>query len=308
MLYAIVDIETTGGHASGHGITEVAIRIHDGTQVVEQFDTLINPNQFIPRYITALTGISNGMIEDAPSFETVAPKIAELLADKVFVAHNVNFDYSFLKHQLQSCGLDLNTKKLCTVRLSRKIIPGLPSYGLGKLCSQLNIPIYNRHRAGGDADATAVLFGMLVSRDTEGVLEASLKQRIKEHSLPPNLPRQLIDQLPNCPGVYYFLDEKGKVVYVGKAKALRKRVLTHFTNNKTSRQKQDFLKDIHSLKYEACGTELMAFILEATEIKRLWPKHNRSMKRYEHAYGLYAFEDQRGFLRLGIEKKIRSSA
>ena len=116
-MYAIVDIETTGGHASTNGITEIAVYIHDGTRVVKHFESLINPQQNIPRYITALTGIDNYMVQDAPAFDEIAETLFELLKDTIFIAHNVNFDYSFIKHQLKNEGYDLATKKLCTVRL-----------------------------------------------------------------------------------------------------------------------------------------------------------------------------------------------
>ena len=302
MLYAVVDIETTGGHASANGITEVAINIHDENQVVESYTTLINPRQFIPAYITALTGIDNDMVAEAPYFEDVALQIYQLLNEKVFVAHNVNFDYSFLKHHLSAAGYDLNCRKLCTVRLSRKLIPGKASYSLGKLCSALNISIQNRHRAGGDADATSILFNMLLETDHEGIIAEMLKKSSKEQVLPPHLDRASILSLPNQPGVYYFKDNKGKIVYVGKAKNLKKRVISHFTGNKPHKQRQDFLRTIYNVDYVVCGTELMALILEANEIKRLWPENNRAMKRYEHKYDLYVFEDQNGYLRLAIDK------
>lgn len=302
MLYAVVDIETTGGHASANGITEVAINIHDGNQVVESFSTLVNPVIPIPEYITALTGIDDSMLVDAPTFSDVALQIYQLLHDKVFVAHNVNFDYSFLKHHLDKAGFDLQCRKLCTVRLSRKLIPGKSSYSLGKLCSSLNIPIQNRHRAAGDADATSILFNLLLEHDMEGVIAEMLKKTSKEQVLPPNLNKESFLRLPNQPGVYYFKDAKGKIVYVGKAKDLKKRVASHFTGNKANKQRQDFLKNIHHIDYVLCGTELMALILEANEIKRLWPENNRAMKRYEHKYDLCIFEDQNGYLRLGIDK------
>ncbi|RZK16647.1 MAG: DNA polymerase III subunit epsilon, partial [Flavobacterium sp.] len=143
MLYAVVDIETTGGFASGNGITEIAIIIHDGSVVLDRYETLINPMQDIPSHIEALTGISNEMVESAPLFSDVAEKIYELLNDKIFVAHNVNFDYSFIRHQLSVAGFDLQCKKLCTVRMSRKIIPGHRSYSLGKLCNDLKINLNN---------------------------------------------------------------------------------------------------------------------------------------------------------------------
>jgi len=302
MLYAVVDIETTGGHASANGITEVAINIHDGNQVVESFSTLVNPGIPIPEYITALTGIDDSMLVDAPTFSDVALQIYQLLHDKVFVAHNVNFDYSFLKHHLDKAGFDLQCRKLCTVRLSRKLIPGKSSYSLGKLCSSLNISIQNRHRAAGDADATSILFNLLLEHDMEGVIAEMLKKTSKEQVLPPNLNKESFLRLPNQPGVYYFKDAKGKIVYVGKAKDLKKRVASHFTGNKANKQRQDFLKNIHHIDYVLCGTELMALILEANEIKRLWPENNRAMKRYEHKYDLCIFEDQNGYLRLGIDK------
>ncbi|WP_421943480.1 exonuclease domain-containing protein [Pedobacter sp.] len=307
MLYAIVDIETTGGHASANGITEVAINIHDGNQIVESFSTLINPKQHIPDYITALTGIDNEMIANAPTFEDVALQIYQLLNDKVFVAHNVNFDYSFLKHHLNFAGYDLQCKKLCTVRLSRKLIPGKPSYSLGKLCSSLQIPIENRHRAAGDANATSILFNLLLAADGEGVIAEMLKKASKEQVLPPNLDKASIVKLPNKPGVYYFKDSKGKIIYVGKAKDLKKRVNSHFTGNRPNKQRQDFLKSIYHVDYVICGTELMALILEANEIKRLWPENNRAMKRYEHKYDLYIFEDQNGYLRLAIDKHKKNN-
>jgi len=299
-MYAIVDIETTGGYATAGGITEISIYIHDGSKVVRHYETLINPRQDIPYYIESLTGINNAMVENAPGFEAVSEEIYELLKDNIFVAHNVNFDYSFVKHYLSRCGYTLDVKKLCTVRLSRKLFPGFASYSLGNLCRQLKIPINNRHRADGDAAATVLLFEYLLRQDTNGYIPQYLKKNSREQSLPPNLPKEQVAQLPGVPGVYYFHDQKGKVIYVGKAKNIRKRVSSHFTNNNPGKQKQEFLRNIYSITHEVCGTELMAFILESVEIKRLWPVYNRSQKVFEQAYALYAFEDQNGYLRLAV--------
>ncbi|HZI01998.1 MAG TPA: exonuclease domain-containing protein, partial [Flavisolibacter sp.] len=214
-MYAIVDIETTGSYAAGNGIIEIAVRVFDGTQVIEQFETLINPGQRIPRYIQAFTGITNEMVEDAPYFEEVAEKLFTILQGNIFVAHNVNFDYSFVKNHLQLYGYTLNTKKLCTVRLSRQIFPGYPSYSLGNLCHSIGIQLENRHRAGGDADATVTLFRLLLQHDKKEVINTSLKRNSKEQTLPPNVPKAHFDALPSSPGVYYFHDSKGVVVYVG---------------------------------------------------------------------------------------------
>jgi len=156
-MYAIVDIETTGGYAAAHGITEISIQVFDGKKVVEKFESLINPGQPIPPYIAAMTGITDEMVEDAPPFEEVASTVYNLLTDKIFVAHNVNFDYSFVRYHLAAAGYDLQCSKLCTVRLGRKILPGLPSYSLGRLCRHLGIDNESRHRAAGDRHRCGVL-------------------------------------------------------------------------------------------------------------------------------------------------------
>jgi len=302
MLYAVVDIETTGGFASGNGITEISILVHDGSKVLESFETLINPKQEIPFYIQTLTGISNEMVSDAPVFEEVAPRIYELLHDKIFVAHNVNFDFSFVRHQLSQAGFQLVSKKLCTVRMSRKVIPGHSSYSLGKLCSALNIPLNDRHRAGGDAAATAILLSLLLEKDNEGLISLSLNKASKEQILPPNISRAQIEALPATPGVYYFKDQKGKIIYIGKAINLKKRVYSHFSGNSIKKQRQEFMKNIHQIEHKTCGTELMALILEASEIQKYWPENNKALKRPEQKFALYTFEDQNGFMRLGIDK------
>ena len=302
-MYAIVDIETTGGHASSNGITEVAICLHDGKKVTQRYSTLVNPKQDIPVYIRALTGITNEMVQDAPPFEDVAADIYHLLHGKIFVAHNVNFDFSFIRYHLTAAGYDLQCNKLCTVRLGRKILPGMPSYSLGKLCRHLGIENNSRHRAAGDADATATLFSILLQSDNGNHIGQALKHRSREQVLPANLPKEDIDRLPYTPGVYYFHNEKGKVIYVGKARNIKQRVCSHFSGNNPGLQRQEFLRNIHHISYQSCGTELIAFVLEAIEIKRLWPKYNRSLKRFEHAFGLYAFEDQNGYLRLAVDKR-----
>ena len=301
MEYAIVDIETTGGYASGGGITEIAILIHDGRKVTDRFETLINPQQTIPYFIQVLTGIDNEMISEKPLFSEVAEKIYTMLIGRVFVAHHVNFDYSFIRHSLTKAGFEYNAPKLCTVRMCRKIKPGLPSYSLGRLCTSFEIPIFNRHRAGGDADATAILFTRLLEWDADGHIPAMLKSS-GDQQLPPNLPREEYEKLPLCPGVYYFRNEHAKVIYVGKAINLKKRVASHFSGNNPKAQRQNFLKHIHSITYEACGTELMALLLEAIEIKRLWPIFNRAMKKFEPRFALYCYEDGKGYLRLAIGK------
>ena len=176
-MYAIVDIETTGGYAANHRITEIAIHYHDGMQVTDTYHTLINPGRSIPYYITGLTGISSEMVLSAPSFQEIAADIHRRLDGKVFVAHNAHFDYSFLKKEFEQAGIQWQSKKLCTVRLSRKIIPGLRSYSLGSLAESLGIEITNRHRAGGDAAATVSAPTIEVVSMTMSLFDGSVARR-----------------------------------------------------------------------------------------------------------------------------------
>lgn len=302
-MYAIVDIETTGSHADANGITEIAIVLHNGKEVEGRFETLINPGYPIPKYVSHLTGISNEMVAKAPSFTDVAPNLYNLLNNRIFVAHNVNFDYSFLKHHFRMSNIDWNAKKLCTMRLSKKVFEGLKKYGLDYLCDSLEIPIANRHRAGGDAEATSILFEMIYEKGGEKLIKEFLRKDAKEHILPPNLPKQQVENLPYEPGVYYFHDAKEKVIYVGKAKCLKHRVVSHFTGTDTGKKRQEFLKNIHAISYQTCSTEFVASLLESIEIKRLWPTFNYSQKKFEQLYGLYVFEDGRGYLRIAIDKQ-----
>ena len=302
-MYAIVDIETTGSHPDKNGITEIAIVLHNGKEVEGRYVTLINPGIQIPKYISYLTGITNEIVETAPSFSEVAFSIYNLLNNRIFIAHNVNFDYSFIRYHLIESGYHWLPKKLCTLKLSRKAFPGLAKYGLGHLCKTFDIPVYNRHRAGGDADATAILFQKILNEGGEKLIKEFLKKESHEQILPPNLSKENIDKLPYVPGVYYFHNAKGKIIYVGKAKCLKKRVLSHFTGLNTGKKRQDFLRNIYSITFTECPTEFTAFILESIEIKKYWPEYNFSQKKAEQFYGIYLFEDSAGFKRLAIDKK-----
>jgi DNA polymerase-3 subunit epsilon len=292
---AIVDIETTGGNASGSRITEIAIIIHDGISIISRWETLVNPQKEIPLPIFGLTGINNEMVRDAPVFNDIAAEVMQMLSDRIFVAHNVNFDYTFIRHQLDEAGFKWTARKLCTVRAARKIRPGLHSYSLGNLCRSLNIPLEQRHRAGGDADATAILFSKLLDWDSDGEIPKMIKKTAQDQRLPPNLP-------PEKPGVYYFYGQGKKVIYVGKALNLKKRVASHFSGHKITPQRQHFLRDIHGISFEVCATELMALLLEYTEIKKLWPVYNKALKRFEPRYGLYDYEARNGYRYLAVGK------
>jgi DNA polymerase-3 subunit epsilon len=306
-MYAIVDIETTGGYAENHRVTEIAIYHHDGVQITDHYKTLINPGRKIPHFITGLTGINYEMVKEAPSFAEVADEVLGWLKDRVFVAHNAHFDYSFLKKEFEDNGMTWSCKKLCTVRLSRKIIPGLDSYGLGRLAESLGIKIPDRHRAGGDALATARIFDILLKRDQDGVIAKALRRNSGETILPPNLPKEEFDKLPARPGVYYFLDARGTVIYVGKAINIKKRIAGHFTGEAREWNRSNIRNEIHHITWELTGNELIALILEAQEIRRLWPKYNLAQKYRVEEWGVYDYEDRNGYLRFCVNVVSRGS-
>lgn len=301
-MYAVVDLETTGGFALRNRITEVAIYRHDGEKIVDEFHSLVNPERAIPSFITQLTGISDDMVASAPIFKDIAPIIDEFTKDQVLVAHNAGFDYSFLRREFRSLGTNYIRKKLCTVRLSRKIVPGLHSYSLGTLCATLGIHIEHRHRAFGDARATVDLLEYLMQHDQMQHIAYALNRHSREGTLPPNLSREDFDQLPEEVGVYYFLDKKGKVIYVGKAKNIRNRVLNHFQQFGRSKRSMEFRNQICNITYEFCGNELIAYLLESHEIKRYWPPFNRSQRFTRNCWGVHKYLDQNGYLRLVVAR------
>ncbi|HEY9006899.1 exonuclease domain-containing protein [Ohtaekwangia sp.] len=306
-MYAIVDIETTGGYAANHRITEIAVYLHDGIQITDTYHTLINPGRNIPFYITGLTGITTEMVLDAPTFEEIAETVFNLIDGKVFVAHNAHFDYSFLKREFELAGINWQSKKLCTVRLSRKIIPGLRSYSLGTLSESLGIQISNRHRAHGDAHATVKIFDQLLRRDRDNYIAKALKKNSGETILPPNLPKEEFDKLPAQPGVYYFHNARGQVIYVGKAINIKKRIAGHFTGDAREWSRSKIRNEIHHISYELTGNELIALILESQEIRRLWPKYNQAQKYKVEEWGIFEYEDRNGYLRFSVNMVTRGS-
>lgn len=293
-MYAIIDIETTGGNASRERITEIAIFIHDGTQVVNEYSTLINPECKVPPFVARLTGISDEMLAHAPKFYEVARDIVEITEGCTFVAHNAAFDYSFVKQEFLNLGYKYKRPVLCTVKMSRKLLPGYKSYSLGNLCSNLGIQITSRHRAAGDALATVKLFERLLHVDP------TLSQ-IPTDGLHPLLDRSVFSKLPSNAGVYYFHDENGKLLYIGKSKNIHARVLSHFQNSSTSRA-IEMRSNTASISFEETGSELIALLLESDEIKKHKPLHNRLQRRTLYKYGLYSFYLQSGYRVIQIEK------
>jgi DNA polymerase-3 subunit epsilon len=302
MEFAIIDVETTGSSTIDDRIIEIAIIIHNGYEIKERWTSLINPQRNIPYFITQLTGITNEIVASAPLFIDVIPQILKFTENKIFVAHNVHFDYNFIKAEFQRCGFTFQCDKLCTVRLSRKIIPGLSSYSLDVLCNQLKIKVKDRHRALGDAEATAKLLSYLVSQDRQNIINDSLAEFIKTSNLPPNLSLAVYRNLPEEPGVYYFLDKHKEPIYIGKSNNIKKRVSQHFTSALADEKALHIKNYIYDITYTLTGSDLVAQLLESEEIKLFKPKFNIAQKQANPGYGLYLDTDARGYYCLSVKK------
>ncbi|MDI1355867.1 MAG: exonuclease domain-containing protein [bacterium] len=295
-MFAIIDIETCGGKFEFRKgrITEICIIKHDGLTVTETFTTLINPDCNISPFFSNLTGITNEMVADAPRFHEIAPIILQMTEDCIFVAHNVGFDYSFIKEEFNSLGYKYKRETLCTVRLSRKLIPGKMSYSLGNLCAALGIEIFGRHRAEGDATATAQLLDRLILLKSEhpqyknmGVEEIMVRRvdKIKEY---------VLNKVPEECGVYYFLNRDQEIIYIGKSTNMYNRAMSHF--NTDLRKSKKMLNELMNVDFVLAGSELIALLLESEEIKKHLPRYNRMRKRSEFSHCIDIFKDERGIL------------
>lgn len=299
-MYSVVDIETTGNGYKGQKITEISVLVFDGKKIINEFTSLVNPEQNIPAFITNLTGITDVMVRSAPKFYEIAKKVEEITKDTVFVAHNVNFDYNIIRDEFKSLGFDFKRKKLCTVRLSRKIIPGLSSYSLGNICTAEGIEIVARHRAKGDAEATVELFRRLIERDDNFTINSFLNPKSRQATLPPLLDKKVVDNLPEKHGVYYFQNLQKEIIYVGKANNIKQRVISHFYDKKKKEITMCF--ETANITYEETGSELLALLKESDEIKHFYPKFNRAQRRASEAVGLFSYEDQKGIIHLAFNR------
>ncbi len=303
-MYAILDIETTGGKYNEEGITEIAIYKFDGHNIVDQFCSLVNPERSIQPFVVNLTGINNEMLRNAPKFYEVAKRIIEITEGCTIVAHNAQFDNRILTTEFDRLGYEFDKNMLCTVELSKKLIPDLPSYSLENLVRSLGIPLSDRHRAQGDAKATVTLFKMLLEKDISKEIISDIVKKDPKRQLEPKL-LDIIETVPTCTGVYYMHRKDGNIIYIGKSKNIKKRLLQHFTND--NRKSKKIQLDIVSVSYEETGNDLIAQLKESEEIKQNKPLFNHALKRTLFQYQLVSFTDSNGYLNLKIEKAKKNS-
>jgi DNA polymerase-3 subunit epsilon len=239
------------------------------------------------------------MLKNAPKFYEVAKRIVEITEDCIIVAHNSSFDYRILKTEFKRLGFHFKRKTLCTVELSKELIPDMESYSLGKLARALGIPVSDRHRANGDAMATVKLFKMLLNKDLDKSIISDAVKVEKRSNIAPNL-KQIIEELPSVTGVYYIHNENGEIIYIGKSNNIKKRINQHFTGTNSKSKKIQAL--VATVTYERTGSELVALLKESEEIKKNKPIFNRALRRSIFTHALYSYTDDKGYVNLRIDK------
>ncbi len=300
-MYAIIDVETTGGSPMLDRVIEVAVFVFDGEKIIDSYATLINPRRPIDPYVTKLTGISEDMVKDAPLFEDIKERLLELTHENIFVAHNVKFDFGMIRQEFKRLGIDFNRKQLDTVNLARKVLPGFNSYSLGNICDSLGIEILDRHRAKGDAEATVRLLEMILKNPNAGkYIEIELSHGIDLDLLPPYLSKAEIEKLPEDAGVFYYKDEVGKVLYLDGSKNIRKKVITDFSGPAEGPERKRMFELMRSIDYELTGNELVAKLLAYKELKRHLPEFNKKPKVQAFTHGIFLDMDEGGFSQLKI--------
>lgn len=300
-MYAVIDVETTGGSPANDRVIEIAVVIFDGNRVTNTFSTLLNPRRPIDPYVTKLTGITNEMVSNAPTFEAIHQHVLELTHESIFVAHNVKFDFGMLRQEYRRLGIDFNRRQLDTVNLARKVLPGFNSYSLGNICHSLGIPITNRHRALGDAQATVKLLELILSKNTATkYIEIELNHGIDVDLLPPYLSKAEIEKLPEDAGVFYYRDELDKVIYLEGVKNIRKKVVAHISSLADSPDRKRMFELVRSIDYELTGSELIAKLAAYREYKKLQPEFNKRIKPQVFTHAVYLTTDEQGFSQLKI--------
>ncbi|MBS1683342.1 MAG: hypothetical protein JSS76_01215 [Bacteroidetes bacterium] len=302
-MYAVIDVETTGGSPSVDRIIEIAVIVFDGENILEQYSSLVNPHRNIDKYVTQLTGITDKMVRHAPSFEEIQEKILEITREKIFVAHNVKFDYGMVRSEYKRLGIDFVRKQVDTVNLARKVLPGFTSYSLGSLCESLGITIENRHRALGDVEATVKLLRLILKQsNAKKYLEIEMNHGIDPSILPPNITLGEIEKLPEEPGYFYLKDATDKILFIEASKNVRREVIKFFNKAEGMPERQRAQEAITQIDYHPTGNELMARLGAYHEVKKLLPEFNKRPKEYKLTSAIFITTDQEGFKHLRVEK------
>ena len=309
MHYVVVDIETTGGRPNGNDITEIGIVHVEHNKIVRKWSSFVKPDRSIPYNIQMLTGITDDMVADAPTFKSLVPELLKELDGEVFVAHSVNFDYSFIERAFKEAGVNWRMPKLCTVKYAKAMFPEFGRYSLSHLTQALEVANDNPHRALSDALCAAeVLVHCCIADYDDQKLNDPKLGLLKRIQLPDLMPAHHYDDLPKESGVYQFLDAFGMPLYIGKANNIKSRITQHFSTDQGSTKYQRLMKECHSLTYELFPNETLSLIYEDHLIRQHWPPLNKAQKKQSLKYGLYSYENGRGEVKWVVQKAIGSGA
>lgn len=309
MHYVVVDIETTGGKPNGNDITEIGIVHVQNNKISRSWSSFVKPDRSIPYNIQMLTGITDAMVAYAPTFASLAPTLLAELKGDVFVAHSVNFDYSFIERAFKEAGINWRMPKLCTVKYSKAMFPEFGRYSLAHLTQALAVANDNPHRALSDALCAAeVLIHCCIADYNDTKLNDTKLGLLKRIQLPDLMPAHFYDDLPKEAGVYQFLDALGMPLYIGKAKSIKSRITQHFSTDQGSTKYQRLMKECHTISYERFPNETLSLIYEDHLIRQHWPPLNKAQKKQALKFGLYSYENGRGEVKWVVQKAIGSGA
>ena len=294
---AFVDLETTGATATSDRITEIGIVEVDADGSVREWQQLVNPGTRIPTFIEQLTGISNAMVADAPAFADVAGETLRRLEGRLFIAHNARFDYGFLKNEFNRLGIAFRAPVVCTVRLSRALFPEHRRHNLDSLIERHGLAADARHRALADAQLIRQYWQKIHVDRSSDEIEAALTAQNARPSLPPHLDPEILDELPDTPGVYLFYADNNLPLYVGKAKDIRKRVLSHFAADHSSAKEMALAQQVRRIDWIETAGEIGALLKEAALVKQLQPAHNRQLRKNDDVCTWTLIDEGEGWLR-----------
>lgn len=296
-----VDVETTGiGYRTSRIIEFAAIRVENGS-VTNVFKTLINPGVPIPYHISSIAGISDEDVYDAPYFNEVAEQISSILNGAIFIAHNVRFDYSFIKRQLELCNISYSPRMLCSVRLSRALYPNEKGHGLEAIIKRFGIKTVARHRAYEDAEAVMKFLAIAYAEHGYDNFNEAISKQLKHRSAPPNVKVGAFDNIPNTTGVYTFKDESGNPIYIGKSVSLRKRIMSHFAQDTAIDKEMKLSLHTHHISFTETANELEALLLESQMVKEMLPLYNRQLRRTKKMYVLLSEETAGGYRSVAMD-------
>lgn len=301
--FAFVDIETTGPNSKKDKVIDVSVKIVENNQLISSFDSLVNPKRYIPSFIQNFTGIKPEMVENQPVFNEIAEDLFNILDGCIFVAHNVRFDYNFLKAEFERAGISFNASKLCTVKLSRKLFPEFKRHNLDSIIERYGFKIDLRHRAEADCLALVQFWDYLHQNLKEDHLKNAIEEQMDLIRTPLNVEKQMIENLPQGCGVYVMSSSKnGFPLYIGKSKNIQERVMQHFTGGLKSRKDMQLLKQVEDISAIQTPGEFSALMLEASMIRTHKPLLNRRLRDYKQLYKAQIKKEDSGLLGVKVSE------